>query len=137
MNYLIHYTEKAQTALFQETGSFFAFSQKQFNEQSKQDVKYTSVGAGLICPSENVKKLLDGLEEINKKGVKLDVAENGPDAIIRREYFNYETQISRDRSEAIEALESYREIYPDQFTDEKIKTVMDACWKEAIENDMF
>jgi hypothetical protein len=137
MKYLSDYSEAAQSELFKKTGSFFAFSKSQFDEASKPDVKYTSVGYGLICPSENVDELLKSLDEINAIAVKLDVEENGAEAIIRREYFNHETQISSDRTAAIDALDSHREIYPELFTDEIIRQVMNDCWKQAVENDWF
>lgn len=40
-----------------QNGAFFAFSDKQFNEQKQEGIKYVSMGAGLICPKENADKL--------------------------------------------------------------------------------
>jgi hypothetical protein len=41
MKYLTDYTQEAQTKLFEEKGVFFAFSNKQFEEQRKEGIKYT------------------------------------------------------------------------------------------------
>ena len=40
MKYLSDYMEHKQTALFKETGAFFAFSNKQFAESKNPKVKY-------------------------------------------------------------------------------------------------
>lgn len=48
--------------------AFFAFSTKQFEEAKKPDIKYVSMGAGLICPKENARKLNTELNE----AIKLD-----------------------------------------------------------------
>lgn len=38
-------------------GAFWAFSNKQFDEQKKEGIKYVSMGQGLICPKENAHKI--------------------------------------------------------------------------------
>jgi hypothetical protein len=48
-------------------GAFFAFSDKQFNEQKKDNIKYVSMGAGLICPKENADKLDKELTQATKE----------------------------------------------------------------------
>ena len=58
MKYLINYIEEAQTKAFEKAGAFFAFSDKQFEEQKKEGVRYSYMGAGLICPKENQKQYL-------------------------------------------------------------------------------
>jgi hypothetical protein len=52
MKYLSNYVEAAQTKLFNETGTFFAFSNKQYDDQAKAGIEYASLGAGIICPKE-------------------------------------------------------------------------------------
>lgn len=44
-------------------GAFWAFSDKQFDEQKTNGIKYVSMGAGLICPKDNAKKLKTELDE--------------------------------------------------------------------------
>ena len=107
MKYLSHYTEKAQTKLFKECGAFFAFSQDQFKEKAKKDVKYVSFGAGLICEKQHEDKLADGLNSIQAAGIKQDIKENGIKAIIHRELATHEAQITYDITDTVDALEGY------------------------------
>lgn len=137
MKYLSHYTEKAQSELFETTGAFWAFGQKQFDEAKKEGVRYVSLGAGCVCPKDQVNTLLDGLENIIDAGVKADVEENGAEAIIRREYFNHECQISMDTSCAVGALSGHIKQFPDLFSQEAMQAVFSKCFSEAVEYDLF
>lgn len=137
MKYLSEYMQDAQSALFEKTGSFFAFGQKQFEEKAKPGIKYVDLGAGLICPKETAKELTIGLDEIYVNAIKQDVEENGAEKIIRREYFNHETQISCDWSDAIANLTGHKKQFPDMFTDQEIERVFNKCFQEAIDNDLF
>lgn len=107
MKYLSNYTQDKQTALFKECGAFFAFSQKQLDYAKLPDVKYASLGSGLICPVTNIKKLAKRLFMIQKEGIAQDIEENGKDAIIQRELGNHECQITGDVDVVVKALEDY------------------------------
>lgn len=132
MKYLSHYTEEAQTNLFNETGAFFAFSTKQFEEAQDEKVeKYVSMGAGLICPKENALTLHNGLNDINKNGIELDMKENGKKKIIWRELANHECQISMDIDDAIQKLADY------PITEADVKAEWPAYWDNCVENDCF
>ena len=138
MKYLSQYKEQAQTELFNKTGSFFAFSNKQFKEQFKPGTKYVDCGAGLICPVKNYEELKNGLEAIQKNAIEQDVNENGAAAIIEREYFNYETQINFDgEQDARDFLKQYQNQFPELFTKNLIKSVFKNCYQKAVENDWF
>lgn len=63
MKYLSHYLEEAQTKAFEKAGAFFAFSNSQFDEKKKDGVKYVDMGAGLICPKENMVTLARELNQ--------------------------------------------------------------------------
>lgn len=115
MKFLQDYMNAKQTELFDKTGSFFAFGMQQFNEAKKEGVKYVSLGAGLICPKENVNELLSGLKKISKQAIKKDLKENGKEGIIRRELNNYECFYTGSIDEAVEALKKYG------FTPEEIR----------------
>ncbi len=115
MKYLTHYTQDKQTELFNQTGAFFAFSNKQFNEAKKEGVCYVNVGAGLIVPNENAKLLLQQLDKIHSEGIAQDIEENGKDAIIRRELFNYECFYSGDICNCVDALKDYGYSYDDIY----------------------
>jgi len=115
MKYLSNYIEAKQTELFNKTGSFFAFSDKQFDEQMKKGVKYASLGAGMICPRENIKALREGLDSIHKEGIAQDLKENGKEAIIKRELYNHECFYTMDYLGCKDALEGY------EITDQELK----------------
>ena len=113
MKSLSDYTQEAQTELFNKYGVFFAFSDKQFDEAKKEGVKYSSMGAGMICPTEHCKAVWEGLSAISKEGREQDLKENGKEAIILRELYNYECYYSGDIEDAVEALEAYEFPYTD------------------------
>lgn len=115
MKYLSDYTSEKLTQAFNEFGAFFAFSNKQFDEAKKEGVKYSSMGAGLICPVGNEKKLYDRLEKITKEGIAQDIAENGKNAIIRRELFNHECFYTGEICDCVEKLEEYGYSYDDIY----------------------
>jgi len=137
MKYLSDYMQAGKTALFNELGSFFAFSMEQYTPKAKEGVNYTNMGAGLFCPSENVQRMIDGLERIANEAVDQDIKENGALAIIQREYFNHECQLTMDTSAAVDALASHIERRPDLFTPEQMKSVFNKCFDIAIKEDLF
>lgn len=137
MKYLSDYSQQMQTELFNSTGAFFAFSSDQFNEEKKEGITYVNLGCGMLCPKSNVDKLIKGLEEINVKARKQDLKENGAKAIIEREYFNYECQLTMNTKEAFNALSGYIKLFPNEFTKELINKTFAKCFETAIQNDWF
>ena len=131
MKYLTHYTQAATTKLFESTGAFFAFSNKQLREQEKENETYVNLGNGLICPTSNVKELLEGFKNISKEGIAEDIKENGIKGIIHRELGNYETQITGDLSDTIEALSSYG------VTESQVTEEYGEYYQKCIDNDCF
>lgn len=121
------FLEEVQTELFNKNGAFFAFGTDQFNEQKKEGIKYVSMGAGLICPKDNVKELSEGLNTTYQAAVKKDIETNGKDKIIRRELYNFECFYKGDPNDAIDALKDYN------FTDEEIWA---AYKKEYVNADL-
>jgi hypothetical protein len=107
MSNLNTYTDQKQTELFNKTGTFFAFGNEQFEEAKKEGVKYTSCGAGMICPTKNVKELIKGLDKIQKEGIKQDIEVNGIERIIVRELYNYESFYTYEMDEAMSVLKKY------------------------------
>jgi len=107
MKYLSYYMNNKQSALFKETGAFFAFSNKQFEEAKVDGVVYNNLGAGMICPKDNVDKLITGIDNIAKESIAQDIADNGVNAIIRRELDNHECDYTGDYDGAIYALKGY------------------------------
>ena len=101
------YINDKHTKLFEETGTFFAFSSEQFKEKSKPGVKYADCGSGMICPKENVDKLLEGLKQARIEAVQEDLEENGKEAIIKRELMNHECFYTNDVEDAMRILKLY------------------------------
>ena len=128
MKYLSDYMQDQQTKFFNDTGAFFAFSKTQFSEPRKEGIKYASLSGGMFCPKENAQALIDGLEVIHKEAIKKDFEENGAKAIISREYFNHECQLTHDTSTMINAITSHIEMFPDAFPDELIKQEARKCF---------
>lgn len=107
MKYLQDYMNESQSQLLDECGAFFAFSNKQFDEQKQNGITYISMGAGLLCNEEHVTKLITGMDEILNRAVRQDLAENGQNAIIERELYNYECIYTGDISPCVDALSVY------------------------------
>lgn len=131
MKSLRNYIDEQETALFNETGAFFAFSSSQFNEAKTNGVKYTSVGAGLICPSDNVDRLIEQLDLISERGIAQDVKENGIKGIIHRELANHEAQITGDISDTVSVLSDY------PITSEDVQAEYGEYFQHCIDNDYF
>ncbi len=128
MKYLSNYIEEAQTKVMREQGGFWAFSDKQFEEQKAEDLNiedYTHLFGGLLCPKDNAKKLLDELDKVVSEGIKQDIKENGKDNIIRRELANHEAYYTGSIESTKDALAGYG------FTDEDIlKIYKEECPKQ-------
>ena len=125
------YTEQAQTELLKELGAFYVFGDDQFNEKKQAGIKYTSIGFGLICPRDNAKDLIDGIDNISQRAIKLRIEEYGLSRIIQYELSNYECQISMDYSDAYNVLAAYG------VTEDQMKTEFAIFMDYCRENDLF
>jgi hypothetical protein len=117
MKYLTNYIEDQMSKCHKDNGAFYAFSDKQFNEQKKPDTKYISLGSGAIVPEINAKQFVDQMSTIVKNGIAQDITENGQDGVITRELANHEAYYTGSIESTIDALDGYN------FTDEAILTV--------------
>jgi len=131
MTTLNTYTQAAQTEAFNKYGAFFAFGNKQFDEQKEDGIKYVDLGAGLIAPKETYKDLIEDLNNIHKCGIAQDIKENGIKKILWREFANYECQIVGSPKDAIDALENY---HIDKKT---IQEEWTNYWNWCVDNDNF
>lgn len=131
MKYLSDYMQDKQTVAFDKFGAFFAFSQKQLNEQKKDGVKYVSMGAGMIVPPYNAANLYQALNTIHTDAIKQDIAENGIKAIIHRELGNHECQITMSYSDAMDALTGYG------ITENQIRAEWKEFFQKCVDNDWF
>lgn len=131
IKYLSHYLEEGQTTTFKKHGAFFAFSNEQFEEKREPNTAYASMPRGLFVPKENIQRFILDFNSVYAKAIQQDVADNGIDAIIWRELANYETQLVRDPSDAIDALKAYG-IEP-----EKIQQEFSKYMAYCVEHDLF
>lgn len=137
MKYLVDYIKEEQGSLFENTGAFFAFGNEQFLEKRKEGVVYSNLGAGLICPKENINEFLKLNEEATFRAIRRDLLENGACGIIKREYFNYETHIDGDTEALLNSLKRYITLFPEEFSDDIINQEIKKCWNTAVEMDLF
>jgi hypothetical protein len=137
MKYLSNYMETAQSNAFKLYGAFFAFGNKQYEEKAIPEIKYVSMGYGLICPYIWADSLSRELDNIYTNAIILDVEENGAEKIIEREYFNHETQLTGDKSGLMGAISGHMEKFPDKFTHSLINQICKNCFQKAVENDWF
>ena len=131
MKYLSDYTNVKQTKLWNDNGAFFAFGDKQLDEQKQEGVSYVSLGMGLIAPKENASNIIEGLKSVYTEGIKQDISDNGIKAIIHRELANYEAQITNDISTTLEALEDYG------ITRAQVAAEYGAYFQHCVDNDYF
>lgn len=140
MKYLEDYTVEAKAELFEHLGVFFGFSNKQVEEGlakiKKQGVliegeKVLSLGNGIFVPKKNKDQFLKEIEDIQKKGIAADIAENGIPAIIKRELGNHEAQITGDIQSTFDALDGY------EITVEQVKAAYRPYYAECVKNNWF
>lgn len=106
------FIQEKHTELFNELGVFFAFSNKQFEEQKQEGVEYCSVlGAGDCVPKHNAGKFAKRLSAIHREGREKELAEKGIDKIIEEQLVNHECFYTGDISDAVEALAGYEVTY--------------------------
>ena len=99
-------------------GWFFAFDEKQFNEQKKEWVEYIEVGGiGLYLPKDKADEILKEANEFNKKEMQRRLKEDWVESIIRYEMKNHEVWFTWDLTDVIETLQPYG------ITEEQIKEV--------------
>ena len=128
MKYLSDYMEAKQNELFQRTGTFFAFSQKQFEEGRKDNVKYVNLGQGMLTEKPFVKEVINGLDKIYKDSIKQDIKENGKDKIILRELQNHEAFYVGNIEDTVHKLEDY------PFTEDDISHIFSKNWAKYSDN---
>jgi len=92
---------------------FFAFSKEQLERQQKKDVKYMLMGGGLVLPEKNATQFIEDVDESIKKSVEQDLSNNSKEAIIWRELANYESQISMQIDDVVDALAHHGITYDD------------------------
>jgi len=112
MKYLSEIIEDKQSALFKKYDVFFAFSNDQLEEGLKKtrrtkEEMTTTLGMGMIIPKEHVTAFMDEHTTIIDKGIAEDIAQEGIEAVVRRELYNHEAFYTGDISSTVDSLDSY------------------------------
>ena len=111
MKTLSTYTEEKINHLLAKYSGFYAFSQKQFEEAKKENIKYVSRGAGLYHEAGKSKEFDADYKLMIKEAIEQDLKENGKEAIIERELINHECYYTYDISDAVAKLSDYNITY--------------------------
>ena len=114
-----------------KNGAFFAFTEQQYNAEALPGVEYKRLYAGMLCPSNNVKTVMNGLDSLSNEKTQYELANNTIKTIIWDQLANHETQISGDYSDACEALKVYG------ITEDAIKKEWLSYYQDYINNDYF
>ena len=117
--------------LLTKNGAFFAFTEQQYNDEALPGVEYKRLYAGMLCPSDNVTTVMNGLDNLSAEKIHWELANNTVKAMIWDALANYECQISGDYNDAYEALKPYG------ITDDDIKKEWPAYYQNCIDNDYF
>ena len=117
--------------LLTANGAFFAFTEQQYNEEALPGVEYKRLYAGMLCPSDNVKTVMDGLDNLSDEKTHWELANNSIKTIIWDALANYECQITGDYNDAIAALKVYG------ISEDDIKKEWPAYYQNCIDNDYF
>lgn len=117
--------------LLTANGAFFAFTEQQYNEEALPGVEYKRLYAGMLCPSNNVKMVMNGLDSLSNEKTRWELANNTIKTIIWDSLANYECQITGNYDDAIDALKVYG------ITETDIKTEWPSYYQNCIDNDYF
>lgn len=117
--------------LLTKNGAFFAFSAQQYNAEALPGVDYIRLYAGMLCPFDNVKTVMNGLDSLSDEKIQYELSNNTIKVIIWDSLANYECQISGDYSDAYEALKPYG------ITDADIKKEWPGYYQNCIAKDYF
>lgn len=111
--------EEKNSILFKECEVFFAFSDKQFNENKtplKEDDKYVTFIGGGYLPKSNVEKLKEGMANTNSWEREQIKANNLQETEIAYELNNHECYYTGEIDEVVDLFEGI-------YTVEEIKEV--------------
>lgn len=123
--------DKKLSGIQDEHGVFFAFSNKQYEDNAKEGVKYINYGYGLFCPKDNIDSFLAEFDAAIEEFRKDDLETNGMKKIIWRELANHECQLSMDISNAVSALKGYG------ITKEDVEKEWSEYFNYCVDNDHF
>lgn len=113
---LCNFTKQPMSELFDKHGIFFAFSQKQVDENKKPGIIYNNLGSGIFCPKDNVEQFISDLENVVATSVETHKSKESKEKIILDQLRNHEAFYTGDISSTFEALEAYNYTKKDVIT---------------------
>jgi hypothetical protein len=130
MKTLLDYTRARSTELLKSTGSFFAFNQKQWDENKVEGIKYKQVPVGLFVPFMHFVKVSKDFETIIYESIAQDIEENGKPAIIWRELAARKAYNTLEVFGTVQALEGY------YITEDEVEAEFDAFFQHCVDNGL-
>ena len=121
--------QKMTTELFEKCGVFFAFSDKQFEENKtplKEGEKYVSIGGGGYMPKGSIKAFEEGMKAINNYGKQKVKKGNLEETEILYELQNHECFYTGDISDVVDLFEG-------TYTEKQIRDVYNKYREENQE----
>lgn len=116
------------TEVFNKHDVFFAFSNKQVEEQKKEGVEYIyNSSLNMFYNIKSKDTIYKDMEEAIDKAIAIDKEQNTKEAIILRELLNYECFYTGSPRDAIEALKDY------SYTKEDVLEVFRANFNRIVE----
>lgn len=116
------------TEVFNKHDVFFAFSDKQVEEQKKEGVEYIySSSLNMFYNIKSKDTIYKDMEEAIDKAIAIDKEQNSKETIILRELLNYECFYTDSPRDAIEALKDY------SYTKEEVLEVFRANFNRIVE----
>jgi len=95
------------TKIMHDKGAFFAFGDKQFNEQKVDGVQYISLHSGMIVPKDNAEDVVSEIKLASAAHTERVLAQYSPEELIDYELGNHECHISGDIDDAASALKPF------------------------------
>ena len=115
--------------VFKKHDAFFAFSDKQYEEQKKPEIEYLySRSLNMFYNIKGKGQIYKDMEEAIDKATAQDKENNSKEAIILRELLNYECFYTGNPEDAIEALDSSH-----SYTKEEVLEVFRANFNRIVE----
>ena len=108
------------TEIFNKTGSFFAFSDAQFEKNKNPELPHTeyyAMGSGLYCPKKNIDIFHSQYDQLIAENKKKVLGIYTKEQIILEELLNHECFYTGDYSDILEIMEGY------DITEEEVKAV--------------
>ena len=99
--------EKSLSACFERFGVFFAFSNKQLEEQKKEGVEYVWFGMGMVVPKHLARDFNAAMLKDSDDFTALVLRECDPIEVIVYELNNHEYGYTRDMTDTKSVLSAY------------------------------